>query len=226
MPLFTCISHFPVFPSPHMTRLSTCISISRSHLRVTVLQELDKAPQAQAPQPSAHQLMSSPSNAGRKSKFSSDEDLVIAQKVSAADPHGAPHPETMSCFEVAARKANENPHFKNDISGKNLQDRFKKLTDDFARRENRGWLMSGTGGEIGELDHLLGDMLEAMRETQATKNNDAAAKSDQESNELLAETNSSCKLFMGKAWDRRGGFEEWRCFAIQKSARGCLKVSY
>lgn len=84
--------------------------------------------------------------------------------MSADDAHVEPHREALSRFEMAARKSNENTHLKHEISGKNLQDRFKKLIGDFARSDNRDRLMCGTGGEIGELDQLLGDMLEAKRD--------------------------------------------------------------
>lgn len=76
----------------------------------------------------------STSKAGRNSKFTGEEELVIAQRVFATDAHVAPHGETLDRFEFAARKANENPQFYHEVSGKNLQDRFKKLIDDFARK--------------------------------------------------------------------------------------------
>lgn len=72
------------------------------------------------------------------------------------------------------------------VSGNNLQVRIKKLIDDFARRDIRDRLMSGTGGEIRELDQRLRDIFEAKRNEQATKSKDFAGKSDQETKKLLA----------------------------------------
>ena len=40
--------------------------------------------------------------------------------------------------------------------------------------------MSGTGGELGELDQLFGDLLEAKRDREAKKDGDAKEKADQE----------------------------------------------
>lgn len=123
-----------------------------------IMAELLDVPSSQAPHNSPSQSLSPPptSKAGRKSKFTGEEDLVIAQEVFAADAHVAPHGETLTRFEMAARKANENPQFHHEVSGKNLQDRFKKLIDDFARSDNRDRLMSGTGGKLVSWINYLG----------------------------------------------------------------------
>lgn len=123
---------------------------------------------------------------GRKSKFTTTEDLIIAQEVAAAEAHVSPHGETLTRFEKSAEKANLNPNFKHTVTGKNIQDRFKKILDDFAARDARDQNMSGTGGEVGELDQLLGDMLEAKKDKEATKDGDAKEKSDQEAKKLAA----------------------------------------
>lgn len=89
-------------------------------------QVLNKASsQAQAPQASTTQSVSLTSKVGRKSEFTSDEDLVIAQAVFVADSHVAKNGELLNGFEAAARKLGENPHFIPQMSGKNHQDRFK-----------------------------------------------------------------------------------------------------
>lgn len=71
----------------------------------------------------------------------------------------APHGEKLSRFEMAAPKANENPNFKHDSSERNLRELFKNFMDDFARRDYGDRLISGTGGQIGELGQQLGYML-------------------------------------------------------------------
>lgn len=91
------------------------------------------------------------SKAERKSKFTSNDDLVIARELFAADAHFAQHRDRFSRFEVHARNANQKPHFKHEMSSENLQDRFKKLTGDFARRDNRDRLMSSIKDGIGSV---------------------------------------------------------------------------
>lgn len=124
--------------------------------------------------------------------------MVIAEEVFAADAHVAPHGDSLLRFELPFRKANEKPHFNHEVSAKNLEDRYKKLIDDFAKKDSRDRLISGTGGEIVESDQLLGDILEAKRDTHGTKNRDASTTSDKESNNLLARSEIIWQAVQGK----------------------------
>ena len=89
-------------------------------------------------------------------------------------------------LQKASKIANENPNFGHKVTGKIIQDRFKKLLDNYSRRDGRDRNMSGTGGELGELDQLLGDLLEAKRDREAKKDGDAREKADQENKKLQA----------------------------------------
>lgn len=118
------------------------------------------------------------SKIGRKSRFFQAEDLIIAQEVAAAKVHIPPHGATLAWFEKAAEKANENPSFKHKVTGKNVQGRFRKLLDDLSKRDAKHKVLSGVGGEIEELDEMLGDLLEAKKDAQTIK--DGAAKDPSE----------------------------------------------
>ena len=143
-----------------------------------------------------------PGKPGRKSKFTASQDLIIAQEVAAAEAHVAPHGETLSRFEKASKMANENPNFGHKVTGKNIQDRFKKPLDDYSRRNGRDRNMSGTGRELGELDQLLEDLLEAKRDREAKNDVDAKEKADQDNKKLEAGQELVLQILKGKG--RRG----------------------
>lgn len=108
-----------------------------------------------------------PVKPGRKSNFTTPKDLTIAQEVAAAEAHVAPYGKTLYRFEQAAEKANSNPNFDHTVTGKNIQDRFKTLLEDFSTCDLKYKVMSGVDGEIEELDDLLGDILEAKKSLDA-----------------------------------------------------------
>lgn len=123
---------------------------------------------------------------GRRSKFSTAENLIIIQEVAASKAHIAPHGETMARFKEADIKANANPSFAHSVNAKSIQDRFLRLVEDFETRDAQDKVMSGVGGEIGEVDALLGDIVEARKDLETKKKGDADAKSDQEQKKLAA----------------------------------------
>ena len=123
---------------------------------------------------------------GRRPKFTAAEDLIIVQEVYALEAHVAPHGETGSRFSAAAIKANENPNFKKKITGKSLQDRFKKLLSEFEVRDTADQNRSGTGGECSDLDMLLGYISQSMKDQKAATCRDANAKNEQEEKKLIA----------------------------------------
>lgn len=64
----------------------------------------------------------------------------------------------MASFERSATKMNANRNFQKPVTGKSVQDRFKKLLVSFHSRALTVRMRPGTGGGIGELDGLLEDM--------------------------------------------------------------------
>ena len=122
----------------------------------------------------------------RRSQFSTAENLIIIQKVAASKAHIASHGETMARFKAATNKANANPSFVHSVNAKSIQDRFLRLVEDFETRDAQDKMMSGVSGEIGEVDALLGDIVEARKDLATKKKGDADAKSDQEKKKLAA----------------------------------------
>ena len=138
------------------------------------------------------------SKPGRKSKFTGTDDLIIAQEVFASEAHVAPHGEALSSSETAALKANANPNFTHKVTGKHIQDRFKKLLDQYAKRNGQDSVHSGVGGEIGELDELLGDILKAKRDLGARKDGHMKERADQERQKIAAGQDLVLNALRGK----------------------------
>lgn len=125
-------------------------------------------------------LPSRPSNKGRRATFTPSDDIIIVREVSASKAHIAPFGEVLSRCAEAAHRANANPNLSAPVSSKRLQDRYKKLMDAFAKKDRQERMMSGIGGEVGELNELLGELLEAQEDLRATKDADRASKIEQE----------------------------------------------
>lgn len=123
---------------------------------------------------------------GRRSKFNPDEDFIIVQEVFASEAHISPHGETASRFEAARKKCMANPNFIRNVTSKCVQDRFKRLLDDFETRDRDDHQRSGTGGEISEMDNLLGEMAQARKDADAAKHRSFAERSAQEEKKLAA----------------------------------------
>jgi hypothetical protein len=98
---------------------------------------------------------------GRRPKFTAEEDLIIVREVSASKAHIASFGTKRELFAVAAERANANPAMKTSVSSKSIQDRYVKLQTLFDRGDAAQRKMSGVGGEVGELEELLGEMQEA-----------------------------------------------------------------
>lgn len=126
---------------------------------------------------------------GRRSKFNNDEDFIIVQEVMASEAHIAPHGETASRFEAATQKCLLNPNFRKQarqVKSKCIQDRYKKLLEDFETRDKDDHNRSGTGGEIGEMDNLMGEMSQARKDADAAKNRSSEERTAQEEKKLAA----------------------------------------
>ena len=149
-----------------------------------------------------------PPKAGRISKFTPQEDLIITQEVAAAAAHLAPHGKIHTRFEKAAEAAKANPNFTPQVTGKSVQDRFKKLLDDFASRDAKDSNLSGVGGEIGELDDLLCDMLEARRDRDAKKDVDAKERAEQKQKKIAAGNAMVLNVLRGKKRKQIGNSDE------------------
>ena len=121
---------------------------------------------------------------GRRPKFTPDDDLIIAREVSAAKAHIAGCGDINNRFAQAASRANLNKKLSQKVTAKSIQDRYKKIQHGFDRRDAADRKLSGVGGEIGELDELLGMMAEGRNDVEKEK---MAVKAAQEEKEAKKE---------------------------------------
>ena len=143
---------------------------------------------------------------GRRSKFSTSENLIIIQEVAASKAHIAPHGETMARFQEAAIEANANPSFAHSVNAKSIHDRFLRLVEDFETSDAQEKAMSGVGEEIEEVDALLGDIVEARKDLATKKKGDGDANSDQEQKKLAGGREIILQSLKNKAKQRKGVF--------------------
>lgn len=68
---------------------------------------------------------------------------------------------------------------------KRIQDLFKGIIDEYKEPDEKNQIMSGTGGEIIELYCLLGDMLQAQNDSEASKKRSSMEKEKQEKQKFL-----------------------------------------
>lgn len=68
---------------------------------------------------------------------------------------------------------------------KMIQDRFKAIVDECKDRAGKDKNMSDTGGEISELENLLGHMLQTRKDSEESKNRCSLEKEKQEQQKLL-----------------------------------------
>jgi hypothetical protein len=73
-------------------------------------------------------------------------------------------------FLQASVKANSNALFSWKITAKSLQDRYLKLQSEFDKGDNANRLLSGVGGESGELEELLSEMRKTRQDLEKSKN--------------------------------------------------------
>ena len=132
------------------------------------------------------------SKAGRQSRFSNEEDLILVREVAASSAHLAAFGETRATFGQAAAKVNENEAMKEKVTWKSVRDRYKKIQEKFDKRDNCERRISGSGGEVGEMDELLMEMKQARDDILAQKACEKTAQrerddeKDQIGRELLA----------------------------------------
>ena len=125
---------------------------------------------------------------GRRPKFTAKEDLIIAREVSASKVHIASFGTKRERFAVAAERANANPAMHINVTSMSIQDRYVKLQTLHDRGDAAQRKMSGVGGEVGELEELLGEMQEARDDldTQQAAQR-TAAKEREEAKEWIGE---------------------------------------
>jgi len=146
-----------------------------------------------------------PIKAGRRSKYTTSEDLILVQEVAASKAHVAPHDETVGRFGLVADQCNGNLSFPHTITWKRAQDRFKRIIDDFEARDQRERALSGTGGEIGELDELPADLLQARKDFLEEKNASSDALKKEEEQKLEAGRKIIIEALQNKK--KRGSYE-------------------
>eukprot|EP00171_Calliarthron_tuberculosum_P017794 IDg17794t1 len=87
-------------------------------------------------------------------------------------------------------------------------DRFKTLLDDFARRDAKDRNLSGVSGEIGELDDLLSDMIEARKDCDAKKDGDAKERAEEEEKKIAAGSAMVLNAPRGKDCKKKESLDE------------------
>ena len=98
-------------------------------------------------------------SARKRGKFVPAEDLIIIREVAALGAHVASYGKVRQTFEKVAVGVNRNPHMSEKVSWKSVQDRYKRLQDDFDQEDARNGVLSGVaGGEMGELYQMLSQM--------------------------------------------------------------------
>ena len=105
----------------------------------------------------------------RRSKFTSDEDLILIREVAACKAHSASNGKKGELFAKAAACANQNPGLKQKVTQKSIQDRYVRLQKDFDEGDKKESAMSGIGGEVGEMVELLSEMRQAREDKEAVK---------------------------------------------------------
>jgi hypothetical protein len=117
---------------------------------------------------------------GRRPKFTAKEGLVIAREVAASKAHIASFGNKRDLFTVAAGRANANPAMNTTVTSKSIQDRYLKLQTFYDRGETAQRKMSGVGGEVGELEELLGAMQEARADLEMKQTAERSAARERE----------------------------------------------
>ena len=113
-----------------------------------------------------------PTKSGRQSRFTPQQDLAIVREVAAVRAHLAEFGETKKRFAAAAERLRENVHFrdKTNVGWKTIQDRYKRLQDQYDKNDSDNQRLSGVGGgEMGELADLLMTLMEARDDLEAKK---------------------------------------------------------
>lgn len=162
--------------------------------------------------PSSPQVTASKKGAGRRSKFTYEEDLLLLREVAAAKAHVAPTGETRERFEIAAAKANATKKISTNIAWKPLQDRYKRLQGTYDEEEATESRMSGLGGEVGEKEELLAGMREDREMVAAEKcaKKDAETKREREKERLgaIIRSRSTARKASGEGSDEEEKEEE------------------
>ena len=88
---------------------------------------------------------------------------MILHEVAEAKAHAAGHGETQNCLSLEMKNAHCNPS-PDKVTVKILRYRCKKLQKNFPAADDADRRFSRVGGEMGEMDELLGRMEELCKE--------------------------------------------------------------
>lgn len=144
---------------------------------------------------------------GRRPKFTPEDDLMLVREVAAAKAHLAPNGATKERYETAANKANATRRLTCPVTWKSVQDRYKRIQARFDERERVESLMSGVGGELGEIEELLSSMKEARQDLLNCKSASRRAAQEREAEKERLGSIVREKA-MNRAWPSRSGSEE------------------
>ena len=119
--------------------------------------------------------------AKKRGKYLPLEDLIMVREVAAQRAHVATYGAVRQNFEQVATKVNSNPHMTQKVTWKAVQDRYKRLQDDFDADDARNSGLSGVaGGAMGELYQALSQMREDRESFQTNKDVSRAEKTKKE----------------------------------------------
>ena len=113
-----------------------------------------------------------PAKSGRNSRFTPQQDLAIVGEVAAVRAHLAEYGETKRRFATVAKRVCENVYVVHmgSIGWKTVQDRYKRLQDQYDKNDSENQRLSGVGGEeMGELADLFMNLREARDDWDSRK---------------------------------------------------------
>lgn len=79
----------------------------------------------------------------------------MAQEVYKGHAHTVAYVENSERFMNVAKHVNENHTFSYHVTSKSIDYGYELIEDKFNKKDARDQLMSGVGGEVGDLDELL-----------------------------------------------------------------------
>ena len=95
--------------------------------------------------------------------------MLLLREVCAAKAHISPNGKTKERFEIVAVKATQTQKLSFELTWKSAQDRYKRLQARFDTQDRTEELMSGVGGEQGEMEELLSEMRYARQDLLSRK---------------------------------------------------------
>lgn len=94
-------------------------------------------------------------------RFNTEEDRIIIHEVYSLKAYCTPGRAT-SLFKEVAKQLNSSEHCQEEVSGKQVQDRFTRLVKNWRTKENKMRAQTGIGEDITDEDTLMCSMVAAI----------------------------------------------------------------